>query len=102
MKKHEFSGKDYTRAYRRRQSKIILKRRAQRWYHTNGSGPFIGREFNGRNSTSRGAFVDRVMKGKACTFLKWSAKPCSCYTCSYLKYDRIPKWKYLKNELDLL
>ncbi len=101
MKKYEFNGKNHIRAYRRRQSKTILKRRANQWYNTNGSdnGTYIGREFNGRNAHIRADFVDAVMKGKACTFLRWSAKPCSCYICSYKKYERVPKWKYLKNEL---
>ena len=98
MKKHELNGKDHKRSYRRTQQRVVLKRRAEMWWEANGGGEYFGVGFEGRTKSSRAKFVDNVMKGKACTFLRWSAKPCSCYMCSELKYERVSKHKWLKNE----
>jgi len=79
MKKHEFNGRDYTRAYRRHCAKKKLKQRARNWTTFFLLPPL---ELDGQHIKSWGVLWEKIEKGDVGRWLQTTGKPCSCEMCS--------------------
>ena len=80
--------KDYKRALRRHKKHVFFKRRLKNWLQTCN------------NQQERKSVYQAALDGLVCTFLRTTSRPCNCYICTYKTYDRIPKFKWLKDVWD--
>lgn len=78
--------KNLSRAYNRYMQHVKFVKRVKKWfsiYHRYDSGNYD-------------LEIEETLKGERCTFLRTTSRPCNCEMCTYLKYERTPKHKVMK------
>jgi len=78
--------KNMKRAERRYKKQTKFLKRIKVW--TTGMYQF--------NPITLNELKKNILEGKSHTFLKTTSRPCNCYCCTYLKYNRTPKHKVMK------
>ena len=80
--------KNMNRAYNRHMKKVKFLKRINIWF--NGSDRLGDKEY----------YKALTLKGQHFTFLRTTSRPCNCAMCTYLKYERTPKHKIIKEALE--
>lgn len=78
--------KNMNRAYNRQMKKVKFVKRVNKWFASHW-----------KNDAEE---IKKALTGKGYTFLKTTGRPCNCYSCTYLKYKRIPKNKIIKEAFE--
>lgn len=74
--------KNTKRAYRRYMKEVHLKRRARNYYDNSHSMSI------NRDNKCWGDFYKEVQSGESGLWMRHTGKVCSCWMCSYYKYER--------------
>jgi hypothetical protein len=80
--------KNYSRAYNRHKQETKFKKRVKNW---------MSKNWNDSNYYHQEK--QKALSGKGYTFLRTTGRPCNCEMCTYLKYNRIPKHKVIRDAL---
>ena len=78
--------KNYSRAYNRHKQHTKFVRRVKNW---------LSKENYKKNHLTVENIKD-ALEGKTFIFLRTTGRPCNCESCTYLKYERTPKHKVMK------
>jgi hypothetical protein len=84
--------KNMKRSERRHQQWVVFKRRLKLWgvWYDTDPTDYLYLPSGNRES---------ALKGETHCFLKDTSTPCSCYMCSYPKYERTPK-QYIQRDIE--
>lgn len=83
--------KNYKRALRRHQKKVKLVKRVKKWI--NQKIVYYGWPDDYRTKQQE---REAAMRGECYTFLRTTGRPCNCNGCTYLKYEREARHKWMK------
>ena len=76
--------KNLKRAYRRYKKEVVLIKRARNYYDWSYS-------LSIQKENCWAEFKESVEFGESYTWMRSTGKPCSCYMCSFNKYNRLTK-----------
>lgn len=80
-----------SRAYRRWKQKCKFERRIKIWVPSGRSQYFMNTEDYRLVEVSCEEMREEIRKGKQCSFLRTTLRPCNCSMCTYEKYERPSK-----------
>lgn len=92
--------KNMKRALRRHQKHAKFLKRLKKWINPGATLYLPGKTAGDFVYKTRIQTIEEALEGKCYTFLRTTGRPCNCEMCTYLKYERQPKHKALKEAFE--